>query len=78
MPRKSRIDAAGALHDVMATGIARGTIVRNAYNRDQLLERLGETLQDTKAILVRMSGEKIVGPQILSGMKARDIDSASQ
>jgi hypothetical protein len=50
MPRKSIIDAAGAFHHVMAGGIERGTVLRNDADRDQFLERLGETLKHVKAI----------------------------
>ena len=50
MPRTSRIDAAGALHHVMVRGIERGAVFRNDADRDQFLERLGEILQETKAI----------------------------
>jgi len=50
MPRRSRIDAAGALHHVMVRGIERGAVFRNDADRDQFLERLGEILQETKAI----------------------------
>jgi putative transposase len=50
MPRRSRIDAAGALHHVMVRGIERGAVFRSNIDRDHFLERLGEILQDTKAI----------------------------
>jgi hypothetical protein len=50
MPRKSRIDAAGALHHIMVRGIERGTVFRNDKDRDQFLDRLGEILHETKAI----------------------------
>jgi putative transposase len=50
MPRKSRIDAAGALHHVMVRGIERGAIFRNDADRNHFLERLGKILQDTKTV----------------------------
>ena len=50
MPRKSRIDAAGALHHVMVRGIERGKVFRSDTDRDHFLERLGEILRETKAI----------------------------
>ena len=50
MPRRSRIDAAGALHHVMVRGIERGTVFRNDTDRNHFLERLGEILQETKTI----------------------------
>jgi putative transposase len=50
MPRRSRIDAAGALHHVMVRGIERGAVFRNDADRDHFLERLGEILQDTQTL----------------------------
>jgi hypothetical protein len=50
MPRRSRIDAAGALHHVMVRGIERGSVFRSDTDRNHFLERLGEILQDTKTI----------------------------
>jgi len=48
MPRKSRIDAAGALHHVMVRGIERGLVFRSDKDRKAFLDRLGEILIDTK------------------------------
>jgi REP-associated tyrosine transposase len=48
MPRKSRIDATGALHHVMVRGIERGKVFRNDTDRNHFLERLGEILLGTK------------------------------
>jgi putative transposase len=50
MPRRSRIDVAGALHHVMARGIERGAVFQNDTDRDHFLERLKEILNDTKTI----------------------------
>jgi len=50
MPRRSRIDTAGALHHVMVRGIERGTVFRSDTERNHFLERLGEILQKTKTI----------------------------
>jgi putative transposase len=50
MPRKSRIDAAGALHHVMVRGIERGTVFRSDPDRNHFLERLGGILRETKTI----------------------------
>jgi hypothetical protein len=47
MPRRSRTDAAGALHHVMVRGSERGAEIRNDADRDHFLERLGKILQDT-------------------------------
>jgi putative transposase len=48
MPRRSRIDTAGALHHIMVRGIERGTIFQNDTDRNHFVERLGEILQETK------------------------------
>jgi len=50
MPRRSRIDAAGALHHIMVRGIERSKVFRSDADRDHFLERLGEILQETKTI----------------------------
>lgn len=50
MPRRSRIDAAGALHHVMVRGIERGEVFGNDTDRNHFLERLGKILEDTKTL----------------------------
>ena len=40
MLRKSRIDAPGALHHIIARGIARKEIFRDDADRDNFLDRL--------------------------------------
>ncbi|MEW6114667.1 MAG: transposase, partial [Thermodesulfobacteriota bacterium] len=50
MPRKSRIDVAGALHHVMVRGIERGKVFRSDTDRNHFLERLGGILRETKTI----------------------------
>jgi len=40
MPRKSRIDAAGALHHIMVRGIERGAVFRDDTDRNNFLECL--------------------------------------
>jgi hypothetical protein len=50
MPRKSRIDAAGALHHIMIRGIERGAVFRDDTDRNGFPERLGDILQDGKSI----------------------------
>jgi len=47
MPRRSRIDAVGALHHIMVRGIERGKIFRDDSDRDHFVERLGDILQET-------------------------------
>jgi len=48
MPRKSRIDAPGAIHHVMVRGIERGVVFGGDKDRDHFLERLRKILQDTR------------------------------
>ena len=48
MPRKTRIDAPGALHHIIARGIERKKIFKDDMDRDKFLERLGGILFDTK------------------------------
>ena len=47
MPRRSRIDAYGALHHVIARGIAREKIFFDDKDRDQFLQRLGSILKES-------------------------------
>ena len=48
MPRKSRIDAPGALHHIIARGINRQAIFSDDTDRNGFLDRLGDILVDTK------------------------------
>ena len=48
MPRKSRIDTAGALHHIMVRGIEGCKIFQNDADRDNFLERFGGILSETK------------------------------
>ena len=47
MPRKSRIDAAGALHHIMVRGIERGVIFEDDTDRDRFIDRLSHILLET-------------------------------
>lgn len=47
MPRKTRIDAPGALHHIICRGIERKPIFRDDEDRDRFLARLGAILLDT-------------------------------
>jgi len=47
MPRKSRIDAPGALHHIMARGIERRKIFNDDKDRDDFLKRLSDVLSET-------------------------------
>ena len=48
MPRKARIDAPGALHHVIARGIARKRIFDDNADRDFFVDRLGLILSESK------------------------------
>jgi putative transposase len=48
MPRKSRIDAPGALHHIIGRGIDRNLIFRDDLDRNRFLERLGTLLSETQ------------------------------
>ena len=48
MPRKSRIDAPGALHHVMVRGIDRQKIFKNKDDYSLFMDRLGDLLVETK------------------------------
>ena len=47
MPRKSRIDAPGALHHIIFRGLERRKVFRDNTDRDNFLARLGRVLQET-------------------------------
>jgi REP element-mobilizing transposase RayT len=47
MPRKSRLDAPGAVHHIIVRGIDRGLIFRDAVDRHRFIERLGALLAET-------------------------------
>ena len=48
MPRKSRIDAPGALHHIIARGIERRPIFDDDEDRDNFLNRIRTVLQETQ------------------------------
>lgn len=48
MPRRSRIDAPGALHHIIARGIDRQIIFKDDADRDNFLDRLGNILKETQ------------------------------
>ena len=48
MPRKARIDAPGALHHIIARGIARKKVFDDNADRDFFVDRLGLILSDGK------------------------------
>jgi len=49
MPGRSRIDAAGALHDIMVRGIERIEVFGSDTDSNHVAERLAEVPEDTKA-----------------------------
>ncbi len=48
MPRKTRIDAPGAIHHIVIRGIERRRIFRNDADRNNFTERLGKIISDTQ------------------------------
>jgi len=48
MPRKARIDAAGALHHIIVRGIERRKIFWDDADRDAFVNRLGQVLKETQ------------------------------
>ena len=48
MPRKARIDLAGAIHRLIIRGIERKKIFRDVMDRTDFLERLGNILVESK------------------------------
>ena len=49
MPRKSRIDATGALHHIIVRGIERAKVFRNDTDRDDFLSRMDKLISETKS-----------------------------
>jgi len=47
MPRKSRIDAPGALHHITARGIERCRIFKDNTDRNNYLDRFGGIIKET-------------------------------
>jgi len=50
MPRKSRIDAPGALHHIICRGLDRQTIFKDDCDRDNFIERLSAIVKDTDTL----------------------------
>ncbi|MDO9585319.1 MAG: transposase [Syntrophales bacterium] len=48
MPRKSRIDAPGALHHITVRGIERKAVFQDDRDRDDFLERIGTNLEESR------------------------------
>ena len=49
MPRKSRVDAPGALHHIIVRGIERAKVFRNDTDRDDFLIRMDKLISETKS-----------------------------
>lgn len=49
MPRKSRVDAPGALHHIIVRGIERAKVFRNDTDRNDFLSRMGKLVTETKS-----------------------------
>ena len=47
MPRKSRIDAPGALHHIIVRGIERGKLFIDDTDRNNFLDRIGVIITET-------------------------------
>ena len=47
MPRKARIDAAGALHHIICRGIERRRIFKDDTDRDKFVDRLSGIVAET-------------------------------
>ncbi len=60
MPRQARIDASGALHHIIARGIARRKVFDDNADREFFIDRLGMVLSDTEtqcfAWAIRLQG----------------------
>lgn len=50
MPRKSRIDAPGALHHIICRGIERRAIFEDDYDRDRFVSKLAAVLEETDTL----------------------------
>jgi hypothetical protein len=50
LPRRARIDAAGALHHIICRGIERRRIYRGDSDRQDFVIRLGRILSETRTL----------------------------
>lgn len=88
MPRLVCLDAPGILHHIMIRGIERRKIFRDAKDRENFLERLGNPLPETKtgcyawALLLRSWAERELGVSVTDlarrlGMSPPEADKPS-
>ena len=66
MPRKSRIDAPGALHHIIIQGIERRKIFLDDFDRENSLKRLGTVLSVSQSVV---KGQKIVHDEKLESLE---------
>ena len=66
MPRKSRIDAPGALHHIIIRGIERRKIFLDDFDRENSLKRLGTVLSVSQSVV---KGQKIVHGEKLESLE---------
>jgi len=66
MPRKSRIDAPGALHHIIIRGIERRKILLDDFDRENFLKRLGTVLSVSQSVV---KGQKIVHDEKLESLE---------
>jgi hypothetical protein len=64
MPRRSRIDAPGALQHIIARGINRQRIFKDDADRDIFLDRLGNILSETQTACFAWAELKISQPAV--------------
>ena len=89
MPRKSRIDAPGALHHIIVRGIERRAIFRDDDDREKFIEKLAMVLAESRTpcfayalmrnhvhLLLRTGTVPLatVMRQLLTGYKATDLE----
>ena len=66
MPRKSRIDAPGALHHIIIRGIERRKIFLDDFDQENFLKRLGTVLSVSQSVV---KGQKIVHDKKLESLE---------
>ena len=64
MPRRSRIDAPGVLHHIIARGINRQRIFKDDADRDNFLDRLGNILAEPQTACFVWAKLKISQPAV--------------
>lgn len=57
MPRQARLDATEALHHIMVRGINRAVIFADSRDREQFLDRLGETVAAGRCLVIPLGSD---------------------